>query len=171
MPDITKSGLLAALKKIENNNFNKDLLTLNSIKTFSFKDDTLIVEVSLPILNPEAASSIKTQFGNIIKDQFADVKNVELVIPSKVTTHQDKKKDEILPEVKNTIAVASGKGGVGKSTVAVNLAVALAKDGANVGLIDADIYGPSIPLMLGITEKPAIYQSGQGMKIVPPEAY
>jgi ATP-binding protein involved in chromosome partitioning len=171
MPDITKSGLLAALKKIENNNFNKDLLTLNSIKTFSFKDDTLIVEVSLPILNPEAASSIKTQFGNIIKDQFADVKNVELVIHSKVTTHQDKKKDEILPEVKNTIAVASGKGGVGKSTVAVNLAVALAKDGANVGLIDADIYGPSIPLMLGITEKPAIYQSGQGMKIVPPEAY
>jgi len=77
----------------------------------------------------------------------------------------------LLPGVKNTIAVASGKGGVGKSTVAVNLAVALAKDGANVGLIDADIYGPSIPLMLGIKEKPKIYEKDGKVVMQPLENY
>jgi ATP-binding protein involved in chromosome partitioning len=88
-----------------------------------------------------------------------------------VTSHKDPKKDAILPGVKNTIAVASGKGGVGKSTVAVNLAVALAKDGAKVGLIDADVYGPSIPLMLGITERPKVYQAENSVKMLPLEKY
>lgn len=83
----------------------------------------------------------------------------------------NKKLNAVLPGVKNTIAVASGKGGVGKSTVAVNLAVALAKEGAKVGLIDADIYGPSIPLMLGIEEKPKIYQSAETGKMEPLENY
>ncbi len=73
----------------------------------------------------------------------------------------------LLPGVKNTIAVASGKGGVGKSTVAVNLAVSLALDGARVGLIDADIYGPSIPLMMGIDRKPSVV----GGKLRPLEAH
>ncbi|MGH2576098.1 MAG: Mrp/NBP35 family ATP-binding protein [Ignavibacteria bacterium] len=73
----------------------------------------------------------------------------------------------ILPDVKHTIAVASGKGGVGKSTVAVNLAAALIKEGHKVGLIDADIYGPSIPLMLAINEKPKIVKIGEKNKLLP----
>jgi ATP-binding protein involved in chromosome partitioning len=73
-----------------------------------------------------------------------------------VLAHENKQKATVLPGVKNTIAVASGKGGVGKSTVAVNLAVALAGDGAKVGLVDADVYGPSIPLMMGITGRPQV---------------
>jgi ATP-binding protein involved in chromosome partitioning len=171
MPDITKSGLLNVLKNLESKALNKDLLTLNTIQNFSFKNDTLTVEVSLPVLGPEATDDIKRKFASAIKEQLPDVKNADLIIHSKITSHQDKKKDEVLPGVKNTIAVASGKGGVGKSTVAVNLAVALAKDGASVGLIDADIYGPSIPLMLGINEKPVIYQTEQSTKIAPIEAF
>lgn len=91
---------------------------------------------------------------------------------SSVTTHINEIKEKLLPGVKNTIAVASGKGGVGKSTVAVNLAVALAKDGANVGLIDADIYGPSIPLMLGVKEQPKmIGDDPNNVKLLPLERY
>jgi ATP-binding protein involved in chromosome partitioning len=75
--------------------------------------------------------------------------------------------EQILPGVKQTIAVASGKGGVGKSTVAVNLAVALVKEGFKVGLIDADIYGPSIPMMLAINEKPKVIKSGNKSLLVP----
>lgn len=75
--------------------------------------------------------------------------------------------EEILPGVKHTIAVASGKGGVGKSTVAVNLAVALVKEGFKVGLIDADIYGPSVPLMLGVNEKPKVTKIGNKSMLIP----
>lgn len=75
--------------------------------------------------------------------------------------------EQILPGVKYTIAVASGKGGVGKSTVAVNLAVALVKEGFKVGLIDADIYGPSIPMMLGVNEKPKVMKFGEKSMLIP----
>lgn len=78
---------------------------------------------------------------------------------------------KLLPNVKHTIAVASGKGGVGKSTVSVNLALALAKLGYKVGLLDADIYGPSIPLMMGITGKPKVFQDEQSQKMIPLENY
>jgi len=78
---------------------------------------------------------------------------------------------KLLPNVKHTIAVASGKGGVGKSTVSVNLALALAKLGFKVGLLDADIYGPSIPLMMGVTGKPKIYQEQDTNKMLPLENY
>jgi ATP-binding protein involved in chromosome partitioning len=84
-----------------------------------------------------------------------------------VTRQTDSAKASILPGVKNTIAVASGKGGVGKSTIAVNLAAALARDGASVGLVDADVYGPSIPLMMGVTSRPTM----RGKTLIPIEAW
>jgi len=171
MLEITKSTIINSLKKISNDKVNTSTLTLNSIRKFEFNNNNLILDLSI---NANNSNDVKSLVIDHLKKEFNGLKNIDLNITSKlastVSTHKDAKKDAVLPGVKNTIAVASGKGGVGKSTVAVNLAVALAKDGASVGLIDADIYGPSIPLMLGTTEKPKVYQAENSVKMIPLEA-
>lgn len=174
MNEITKSTVLNSIKKVNHPSFDVNHLTLNSIKKIESKNGNLNLELSISV-SAEAVSEIIPLFSDAIKNDFSEIKNVELNIQTKqtqpVSTHKDPKKDALLPGVKNTVAVASGKGGVGKSTVAVNLAVALAKDGAKVGLIDADIYGPSIPLMLGINEKPKVYQAENSVKMIPLEKF
>ncbi len=171
MADLTKSGILNALKKVDDAGFNKNLLILNSIKKFEVKGNDLFLDISIAMPANAANEGLKGKFIRTLKEEFPSLQKIEINIETKVTKHKDARKNSILPEVKNTIAVASGKGGVGKSTVAVNLAVALAKDGASVGLIDADIYGPSIPLMLGLKDKPKVYQNQQNMKIIPLSNY
>ena len=172
MFEITKSTVINSLKNINSDKINTSSLTLNSIRKIEFINEDLSLEISLSTTNSEEAKGLIV---NQLKKDFDGLKNINLNIiqksSSKVSTHKDAKKDAILPGVKNTIAVASGKGGVGKSTVAVNLAVALAKDGASVGLIDADIYGPSIPLMLGLNDKPKVYQAENSVKMIPLENY
>lgn len=173
MTEITKSSILNAIKKIDDKNFNKNSLTLNSIKKIEREGDSLTVDISIPALNKTTNFDYNI-IADTIKKEFPELQEIHLNIQerlSTVSTHKDPKKEAILPGVKNTIAVASGKGGVGKSTVAVNLAVALANDGANVGLIDADIYGPSIPLMLGVNEKPNVLQDDGKIKLIPLQAY
>ncbi|MHB1688894.1 MAG: iron-sulfur cluster carrier protein ApbC [Ignavibacteriaceae bacterium] len=171
MPGLTKSEILNTLKKVEDPDLNKDFLILNSIKDFEVKGDELKLELTLPLPEKSAIEKLKDKFLKSIKDSFPSLKKIDLKLDAKVTVHQDKKKNALLPDVKNTIAVASGKGGVGKSTIAVNLAVALAKDGASVGLVDADIYGPSIPMMLGLKDKPKVFQNQHSMKIIPLSNY
>jgi len=170
MFEITKSTVINSLKNISNNKINTSSLTLNSIRKFDYSKDNLSIEISL---SAENSAEVKDLLVNQLKNDFSGIKNINLDILTKsssnISTHKDPRKEAILPGVKNTIAVASGKGGVGKSTVAVNLAVALAKDGASVGLIDADIYGPSIPLMLGANDKPKVYQAENSVKMIPLE--
>ena len=173
MTEITKSSILTAIKKIDDKNFNKNSLTLNSIKKIDRQGNSLTVDISIPALNKETNFDYN-KIADIIKLEFPELDDIHLNVQQRVSTistHKDSKKEAVLPGVKNTIAVASGKGGVGKSTVAVNLAVALAKDGAKVGLIDADIYGPSIPLMLGVNEKPDVIQDDGKARLIPIDAF
>lgn len=172
--DITKSQILNSIKKVQLNGFNSNHLTLNSIEELELKDKVLKLKISISDnLNVE---SLKEKIRLQILIDYPEIENADIQIKHNATNRDIfsstlQKKNSILPGVKNTIAVASGKGGVGKSTVAVNLAVALAKDGFSVGLIDADIYGPSIPLMLGVHERPKVFQSENSVKMIPLEKY
>jgi ATP-binding protein involved in chromosome partitioning len=171
MPDLTKSGILASLKKTGESGFNTDLLILNTIKSYEFKEGILDLHLVLPITENQLSHDLEKKFENILIKDYPDIKEVNIRLEARPAPEKKTEKAPILPGVKYTIAVASGKGGVGKSTVAVNLAVAMAKTGAKVGLIDADIYGPSIPLMLGINEKPRVYQVNNEVKMMPVENY
>jgi ATP-binding protein involved in chromosome partitioning len=145
---ITEEQITEALKNVIDPDFQKDLVSLNMIKDVEVKGN----KVSFTIELTTPACPLKDVLYNdsvaAIKKHVGDELEIEIDFSSKVTT---KREDlDLLPNVKNIIAVASGKGGVGKSTMSVNLAIGLAKNGAKVGLLDADIYGPSIPLMLGL---------------------
>lgn len=172
--DISNSHLLNSIKKVSLQGFNSHHLNLSSIEIFNNNKKNLGFRLSInDRINIDALKEkIRLQ---LIKD-FPDIEEFDIEIKNNLSNNEtssqeNANKNSILPGVKNTIAVASGKGGVGKSTVAVNLAVALAKDGAKVGLIDADIYGPSIPLMLGVNEKPKVFQTENGIKMIPLEKY
>ncbi len=171
MNSLSKDAVVDSLRKVDDPDLKKDLVTLNMVKDVVIEGKNVTVTVELTTPACPLKSKIEADCVNAIKAEVEGVENVKINMTSKVTSHNDSKKNAILPGVKNTIAVASGKGGVGKSTVAVNLAVALAKDGAKVGLIDADIYGPSIPLMMGLTEKPKIYQDPETQKMIPLENF
>ncbi len=164
----SKEQITDALRHVDDPDIRKDLISLGMID--DIKIDGKKVSFSLVLTTP--ACPLKNKIKNDCIDAIHKYVNKEaeviVNVTSKVTSARTQQKEEILPDVKNIIAVASGKGGVGKSTVASNLAVALAKTGARVGLIDADIYGPSIPLMFDVTdEAPHVIESNGKNKIIP----
>jgi ATP-binding protein involved in chromosome partitioning len=163
---ITESDILGALGTVQDPELGRDLVSLNMVKDIVI--DGSSVRFTLELTTPACPmkSQIKAAAENAVK-ALSGVKQVEIIMSSRVPGRAGVKEKRQIPGVKNLIAVASGKGGVGKSTVAVNLAVALAQVGAHVGLLDADIYGPSIPIMMGISQRP----SSDGGRLLPLERY
>ncbi|MEW6506629.1 MAG: iron-sulfur cluster carrier protein ApbC [Bacteroidota bacterium] len=171
MSILNSDNILEALRKVNDPDLKRDLVTLNMIKDIKINENDVHIVIELTTPACPLKDKIKEDCIEAIKSHIPAIGKIFIEMTANVRSNTDERKSKILPGVKNTIAVASGKGGVGKSTVAVNISVALSKLGAKVGLIDADIYGPSIPLMLGIKEKPKVFQDIQTSKILPLENF
>lgn len=158
---VTTESIKAILANVIDPNTGKDLVASKAIKNIQINGNDVSLEVEL-------GYPAKSQFGliqQLVVDALhgAGVGKAQVQVSSKVVAHAVQRGIKLLPNVKNIIAVASGKGGVGKSTTAANLALALAAEGATVGILDADIYGPSQPMVMGISGQP-ISNDGQTME-------
>lgn len=163
---ITKEAILSALSTVNDPDLKKDLVSLQMIKDVTVEGNKIRFTVVLTTPACPLKEKIKGDCEDAIEAAFGSDVSLDIIMSSSVTSMRDQA--PILPGVKNIIAIASGKGGVGKSTVTSNLAVALAKSGARVGLIDADISGPSIPVMFNCEHEQPEVKVVNGKNIIVP---
>ena len=164
---LSEQDVTNALQTVVDPLTGQDFVSSKSVKTLGIDGGAVTLEVVLGYPAKSLWASFEQQL-QLVLGQVPGVTAVTAKVTSKVVAHAAQPGVPLLPQVKNIIAVASGKGGVGKSTTAANLALALAAEGASVGLLDADIYGPSQPMMMGLTGRP---ESADGKTMQPLEAH
>ena len=162
---MTKDEVMEQLKGVKYPGFSRDIVSFGIVKSVDVQGDA--VKVSLQMTSASEASQQEIR-GRVISALEGDFLTVDVQVDQQAAAQAPVQQAELIPGVKHTIAVASGKGGVGKSTVAVNLAAELMNRGHTVGLLDLDIYGPSLPILLGINERPSMTPE---KKLIPLEKF
>lgn len=167
---VTVDQVMNTLKTVIDPDLKRDIVSMGMIKDLEVNGND--VKFTLELTTPACPfnDQIEEDTRNAL-NSIEGISNVDMKVTAKVSSGRSLGEDEMLPSVQNIIGVASGKGGVGKTTVAVNLALALAKTGAKVGLLDADVYGPTVPLMLGMQQTQLeVEETDNGPKLLPAES-